>query len=194
MPGGPRTGIQFVWTPEPTIVANMYFEMAQRAAEMEVPMEEATIIMATEIDLNFALEGRPTPWPPLSLRTLMQRMRIQMNTVGIVGSSRTQLREASTDYKIAVGNLLLSGIKILQRTGKLKSGAVDPRSWVIDTWAMKTTATLADATGYGHFHITGAPANNMPMRDYTYISDEGMTEIENMFGDWIAEPWENAAW
>ena len=185
MPG--RTSIQFVWVPDLAIIAEAYFTMAERAQQMVDPMEDATATVATEIDLNFEVEGRPTPWAPLAPRTLHQRFFGLL--AGVSDTAQKTFKEGTEEWQGQVQSAFAASLKILQRTGALRKGATDPESWQVVQSGRETVATLYDDTGYGHFHVTGAPASHMPARDYTYISDEAMDEIENMFADWILEPW-----
>jgi len=181
-----RLGLEFVWIPAPTIVANAYFAAAEAARTLEIPMEEATEIIATEIDLNFEMEGRPEHWAPLSAATMHQRV---MGTISGGGGLET-FRLGTSEWQAQIFGAFAGSMKILTRTGTLRMGATEPRSWEVSSSGQTTIATLYDPTGYGHYHLTGTSI--MPVRDYTYISEEAQEEIGELFLDYIEEAWEGA--
>jgi len=74
---------------------------------------------------------------------------------------------------------------ILQRSGTLKSGATSAAAWDIDSSGQVVSAIMMDPTGYGHFHVEGTVFQ--PIRDYTYVDDEALDEIDNLFLDWVTE-------
>ena len=176
-----RLGLEFVWIPNPAIVADAYFATAERAQQLQIPMKEATEIAATEIEANFDAEGRPTAWAPLAPSTL--RTRVMSDIAGVGGTE--SFRAGTSEFQSQIFGGFASAVKILQRTGDLKSGASDPNSWAIGGSGQDTVAVLTDPTGYGHYHVEGT--SKMPQRDYIYISEAAQDEIGELFLDFIAE-------
>lgn len=172
-------GLEFVWIPQPAIVAEAYFATAERAQQLEIPMREATEIAATEIEANFDAEGRPTHWTPLAPGTIQTRVKADIKGVG--GTESFRLGTAEFQERIFSG--FASAVKILNRTGTLKGAAVNPDSWAIGGSGQDTVAVLQDPTGYGGYHVEGT--SKMPQRDYTYISDQAQEEIGELFLDFI---------
>lgn len=177
-----RLGFEVVWIPQPAIVAQAFFSAAERARHLEEPMREATEIAATEIDLNFEVEGRPSHWAPLAPGTIRTRV---MSDIGGVGGTES-FREGTSEFQERIFSGFSSAVKILQRTGELRKGAVDPNSWAIGGGGQDTVAVLQDPTGYGGYHVEGT--SKMPQRDYTYISDAAQDEMGELFLDFISGP------
>lgn len=174
-----RLGLEFVWIPQPAIVAEAYFATAERAQQLQVPMREATEIAATEIEANFDAEGRPEHWAPLAPGTV--NTRVKADIAGVGGTESFKLGTSEFQSRIFSG--FASAVKILNRTGALKGAAVDPNSWAIGGSGQDTVAVLQDPTGYGGYHVEGT--SKMPQRDYTYISEQAQEEIEELFLDFI---------
>jgi phage gpG-like protein len=177
-----RLGLEFVWIPAPAIVAELFFAPAERAQQLDEPMKEATEIVATEIDLNFEVEGRPTHWAPLAPGTIQTRV---MGDIKGVGGTES-FREGTSEFQERIFGGFASAVKILTRTGTLREGATNPDSWAIGGSGQDVVAALQDPTGYGGYHIEGT--SKMPQRDYTYISEAAQDEIENLFIDFISTP------
>jgi phage gpG-like protein len=175
-----QLGLEFVWIPQPAIVAEAYFATAERAQQLMEPMREATEIAATEIDLNFEVEGRPTHWAPLAAGTI--RTRVMGDIKGVGGSE--SFSEGTSEFQERIFSGFASAVKILTRTGTLREAAVNPGSWAIGGSGQDTVAVLQDPTGYGGFHVEGT--SKMPQRDYTYISEAAQDEIGELFLDFIA--------
>lgn len=120
-----------------------------RASQMEQPMAESITIMATELDLNFISQGRPSHWVPDSAETMAQKLNSM----------------------------------ILEESGDLHNEAIDVASWSTSGGGTDLVAELVDALGYGAYHVEGT--RFMPVRDWTYVSDEALSEIDNIFMDWV---------
>jgi hypothetical protein len=76
---------------------------------------------------------------------------------------------------------------ILIDTDVLHSEASSPSAWAVSGGGQNVLAELItqDAV-YGLFHLTGTTL--MPIRDWAYISDEALSEIDNIFADWVTGP------
>jgi len=154
-----RLGIDVVWTPLPAVVANAYFATAEYAANMLDPMYDAVELVRGQILENFDVEGRPARWEPLSEATVGIR-----EETGFPGEH-----------------------PILERTSALKTGATSAAAWDIEHSGQTITAVFLDPTGYGSFHITGTIY--MPIRDWSYVDDEALDEIESVFMEYVTQEW-----
>lgn len=152
MPG--RVSVEVVWSPGVEIVAQTYFTMSEKSAQLRNPTEEAARVALDQIDLNFQVEGRPVKWAALTAETMLVR--------------------AALGFPAG---------PILQRSGDLRKSATTPPT--ISQSGRSAVAEFVDTTGYGGFHIEGTLF--MPSRDYTYIDDQALEEIDNIYFDWITE-------
>jgi len=149
-----RASISIEWIPQPEIIAQAYFMVAGQAQQLGEPLMASTEIVAQEIEANFAAEGRPEAWAPLSEATVLTR-----------GSDGP----------------------ILTLTGALRAAVTSPSAWSQSGGGSDVEAVLTDPTGYGGYHVEGT--SRMPARDYTYVSDDALQGIDELFLNWIAEPW-----
>jgi hypothetical protein len=187
--GGARFSLELVWVPLPAFTANVYFMMAARAQQLVNPLREAIELVSTEIDMNFMQEGRPASWAPLAESTISHRLSGALGGPAAtgVGTVREDIDLGTLEYGAQIMAALMGDVKILQRTGTLRDAATDPSSWVIEASGNQAVAVLQDVVGYGHFHVEGT--EYMPMRDWTYVSDEALDEAMEYWADWVTEPW-----
>lgn len=178
MPG--RVTFDFQWVPLPQLVARSYFMSAERAEQLEVPMRETVELFGSEIDMNFQVEGRPDRWADLADSTIRKRLGHALGS-----DVKQDIALATPEYRSQVIDYAMGGIKILQDEGTLYDAATNPDSWDIQSHGGSTVATLTDPTGYGFYHVEGT--THMPVRDFTYISDEALDEAEQYFADWVLE-------
>lgn len=75
--------------------------------------------------------------------------------------------------------------RILRATLSLYEGLMNPGIWDIQVTGNEGTATMADPTGYGELHLNGT--RFMPMRDYAFVSDDGLENIDEIFYQWLEE-------
>src|SRR6266571_6369447 len=150
-----RTGWEVVVIPNPAIVAHAFFDAAEHAKTLRKPMTEIVKRASEEIAQNFAVEGRPQKWKSLAEATIANR--------------------TSEGYPAR---------PILDRTGALKEAATSPDSWQITTGGQATVAAL-QVPGYERFHITGAPNNNMPQRDWSYLDPAFDEYADQVLADWV---------
>jgi len=76
---------------------------------------------------------------------------------------------------------------ILTRTGELRSAVTSTSAWSVGGSGSDAEALLTDPTGYGGYHVEGT--SRMPARDYTYVGDDALENIDELFLNWVAEPW-----
>jgi len=155
-----KTGVDLVWIPLPSIVAKAYFATAERAADMLDPMYDAVEVVQGQIEANFDVEGRPAKWAPLSEATIGLRQE-----AGFPGEH-----------------------PILVRTGALKDAVTSASAWDIEASGQTVSALMTDPTGYGSYHISGTIY--MPIRDWSYVDDEALDEIEQLFMEWVTQDFE----
>lgn len=158
MPGRFRTDL--VMTPLPGIVARAFFITAQRIQQMEEPMERAAMVVSKEIAANFDAEGRPGRWEGLK-----------------EGTARKKASEGLDPRILRATGALYDGL-----TGQGMGGL---GSWDISQQGADWVANLEDPTGYGWRHLE--EHQFMPIRDWTFVSDEGLDEIEETFYEWLHE-------
>ena len=175
-----RVGLYVNWMPLPQIVASSYFASAERAQQLEQPMRDTVALFGSEIDMNFEMEGRPSPWTPLASSTIAKRLGVSLGSEG-----RADIALATDEYRSQVIDIAMGGLKILQDSGDLRDAATNPDSWAISSEGTSTVAELTDPTGYGFYHVEGT--SRMPQRDWTYISDEALDEAEQYFAEWVLE-------
>ena len=156
MPG--RVATDLVFTPMPAVVARGFFMAAERIRQMEEPMNRAAEIVSREILANFDAEGRPTRWPELAEST-----------------TRKKALEGLDPRILRATEALVEG---LTAEGQHGLG-----SWDIGQEGTEWVAFLADPTGYGWRHIE--EHQFMPIRDWTYVPDDALDEIEDSFADWL---------
>ncbi len=111
--------------PAPTLIANAFFQTAERTSQMEEPVREIAQRFSEEIEANFAAEGRPSHWQDLAEATIAKR----------------------TNEGYGAG-------PILTRTGELRAAATDPDAWDIASSGQLVVAQL-NTPDYGRFHLTG---------------------------------------
>jgi hypothetical protein len=156
------------WTPLPAVVARGYFIAAEELKKLEEPLEAATEIIQSSFQENFDSESSG-------------------------GQSWEELAE-STKTRKARDNL---DPRILRATGALYEGATQIGTWdVAQESHNEALAVLEDPTGYGAAHVVpwrhhSSPRGTLPERDWTYISDETLDEVEQVFYDWLDAAMEN---
>jgi hypothetical protein len=185
-----QMSFELVFNPEPILVANAFFASADKAKSLANPLREAVDIYSTEIDLNFYMQGRPDKWAPLSARTVRARLSQKLSgpssSSDVSGETKMQeLRRMSHETAVAQLSSMISELQILIDTDTLHGAAVDPASWAITQGGQNAEAQL-EVPAYGAFHITGT--GFMPSRDWSYISDQALEEIDSIFSDWVMEP------
>jgi len=188
-------------TPEPAIVAQAFFAAAEKIQRMEEPLQAAAKLADSEVAENFASQGRPTGWEPLSEATLARRVYFSLSpsqreklismkqgqkTEGTLvqdaGGNMTFVAVALTKYAQVFAGLA-SGIQILVDSGDLKQLATGGSNWTYRHLSGTEQAMeMGDPTGYGAYHITGT--NKMPARDWSYISSEAVDEMASYMADW----------
>lgn len=77
--------------------------------------------------------------------------------------------------------------KILQETFDLIDAVTSKHSYVVYSSGSVVTGLLVDIVGYGHFHLTGRAHPPMPVRDFVYMGEAALDEIEQIMADWILE-------
>lgn len=157
-----RFVVDFQWTPMPSVVAQGYFITAEMLQRLEEPLERSSEILSDAIAENFATESSGGErWAELA--------------------DSTKIRKASQDLDP----------RILHATLALSEGASDVGTWDISQDATnEAVAALADPTGYGEAHVIPWPrpeGGYLKQRDWTYISDETMDEVEEAFYEWLEE-------
>lgn len=150
-----RFVIDLVATPSPAVIAKGLFIASEKLNDLGEPLQRAGEVVRREIDENFQVEGRPSPWEPLADSTLSRK-----DSQGLDD-------------------------RILRATGALYEGLMNPGIWDISVSGNEGVATMADPTGYGELHINGTWF--MHIRDYTFVTDEGLEEIDEIFYQWIEE-------
>jgi hypothetical protein len=146
-----RFGVEVVATPLPSIVAEGYFMLAERLSRLVEPARLAAGVLSREIATNFAVGGRPTPWPPLADVTVRRK-----------GHDR-----------------------LLVDTEDMYSAATSEESWQVESGGRSASAHLDSSAlpYYSIFHIEGTQF--MPERDFTFIPDEALDKVEDIFGEFI---------
>lgn len=188
--------------PSPAYVANAFFTTAEKCQDLDTPLWQFTEIAMREFEMNFASQGRPSAWEPLSEATLWNR------TVQSLSSSQySALLQLKKDSKfegelvtgadnqvhfvpnaISKFSMVLSGLQsdmqILVATGALHDGSQSPGNWNRrDFGTQSKSIDLAGPTDYAQYHISGTI--HMPIRDWSYVSDEGITEMQTILADWV---------
>ena len=173
-----RATIYIEATPEPAIVAEAYFLSAARAQDMWGVLDESAAIADGEVALNFAAQGRPTHWAPLSQATIERRTRaLTQGQKDLISKLRTGSPTNPTPD-------LQGAFPILIDSGDLLAGATSGDNWQRRTLGFASQAVeMLDPTGYGHFHVTGT--RYMPQRDWTYISQDAIDKMANIMADWV---------
>lgn len=158
-----RFSVDFVWSPMPAVLANGYFMSAEMLSRIEEPLSRAVEdVLSDEIEMNFETESSGgVGWPELA--------------------DSTKIKKAQQDLDP----------RILHATLALREGATSPGTWDIQKEAHnEALATLADPTGYGEAHVIPwrhPGGGSLPVRDWTYISDEAMDRVEEVFYEWLEE-------
>jgi phage gpG-like protein len=111
--------------PSPQIIANAFFQTAERTSQMEEPVRDIAQLYSDEIEANFAAEGRPARWKDLAESTIAKR--------------RAEGYDAGP---------------ILTRSSELRDVATSIDSWDIASSGQLVVAQL-QTPDYGRFHITG---------------------------------------
>lgn len=194
-------------TPEPAVVAEAFFAKADKLKDLRTPLEQSGEIMAREIAINFQEQGRPTHWVPLADATIQRRVWNSLSesqranladikadsafegelVVPPGGGDAVFVPSASNKYSMIMAGLA-SGIQILIDTGALQAGAVDSSNYRFRQLSFNAQSIeVVDPTGYGAFHITGAPASNLPQRDWSYISEGAVDEMTEIMANWVME-------
>lgn len=146
----------------PSVIAQGYFITAEMLQRIEEPLTLSTEVLSQAIEENFETESSDgVRWPELA--------------------DSTKIRKAQQDLDP----------RILHATLALRDGAVDVGTWDIERDATnEASALLADPTGYGEAHVIPwrhPSGNDLPVRDWTFISDETMDEVEQTFYEWLDE-------
>jgi hypothetical protein len=194
MPGGPRFSLTITVTPNPTIVAQEFFAMAERADHLAEPLQEVIGLWGSELDANFAAGGRPEKWAPLAPATIAHRYAEHMRGVKQMiretrpsgrGAQETPESESALAKFFLAEQLFAGRQQPLIDSGDLQAGAGDPNNWSV-SGGNPAVAQMQDPTGYGLFHVTGRETPNfMPVRDWTFISDEALDEADSYIADYI---------
>lgn len=74
--------------------------------------------------------------------------------------------------------------EILQATGRLRQVAGQINAWNV-TQDSAELANLQDAE-YGWVHQEGYEPMNIPQREWAYLDESDLNQIENVFGRWIS--------
>lgn len=198
-----RGRIYIEMVPDPAIVAETFFATAQRCQTLDEPLRMCVDIAREEFAANWAAQGRPEGWAPLSDSTIWSRTLKSLNKdqranlyelkknaafegelVEGAGGQMHFVPAPSSKFQMVMSGLT-SEMQILVDTGDLQRGAqtVDwgERSFGFSSQAVEMT----DPTGYGYFHVTGTV--HMPQRDWTYISEEAKDSMATIMADWVAE-------
>lgn len=180
-----RTTLALEWVPAPGLVANAYFTVVEALQRLEEPIQEIIELFASELDMNFFMEGRPTKWEALSEKTIKNKILEQIDS-----DTKGELRRGEFDPQAAADMFayISKDFKILQRTTELYQKASSPEAWSVRSSGNEVVAWLADYPSYGDFHVEGTKF--MPARDWTYISEEAQQEAEQILFDFVTEGWE----
>jgi phage gpG-like protein len=199
-----RGNIYIEVTPEPAVVAEVFFAKRDKLQDLETPLRMSAEIMAREVAANFDAQGRPTEWAPLAQSTIERRIMSSLsesqraNLANIKADSAFEgsletdasgvahfIPSSSNKYAAIMAGLG-SSLKILIDSGALQAGGVDAGSYRYRSLGFNSQSVeVPDPTGYGVYHITGAPATNLPQRDWTYIADEAVDEMTEVMADWV---------
>jgi len=190
-------------TPEPALVAEVFFMKAQKMQNLDEPLQAGTGVVDQEIAANFAAQGRPTQWEPLSQATIEARVwrslsdsqktalidlryaSMGFGTLTYDPETKAPIFEQSltTKYHQVMAGLA-SGMQILIDTGFLRDSATSGANWKYRRLASNSQAMeLTDPTGYGGFHIEGN--SRLPIRDWSYVSPEGVDQITEIMAEWV---------
>lgn len=192
-------------TPEPALVAEGFFMKRDKLADLSEPLMMSTPVVEEEIAQNFQAQGRPEGWQPLSDATIMKRTMASLSdaqkgalselkknapfegelVLDESGGNAVFVPASQTKYSMVFAGLS-SSLRILIDTDSLRSGLVNTPDWKARRLSTNSAAVeLIDPTGYGKFHITGTAT--MPIRDWSYVSPEGVDEIAAIMADWVME-------
>lgn len=151
--------LDFDFSPSPTILANQFDTLGVNVKSFREPLARSIReVMVPSIKTNFAVGGRPA-WLDLMPVTVSRR--------------------ASQGY---------GPTPILVRTGKLKKVAGQQNLWTIDGPGGTAAITnLPEGVWYGAVQQAGAETEwgGIVARPWAVIQEEDMTEIEDIFLDWI---------
>jgi hypothetical protein len=198
-----RGNIYIEATPEPALVAQAYFAAAEKLRDMSDPLEAAAAIGTDEVKMNFNEQGRPTHWEPLSQETINRRvfaslsgsqkealfeMKADSKFEGTLtpgpGGSMQFIPSATTNFAQVFGGLA-SSMLILIDTGTLMDGVTAGTNWNYRRLSGNSQGMeMTDPTGYGSYHITGT--THIPVRDWSYISDEAVDNMSTIFAEWLS--------
>lgn len=82
--------------------------------------------------------------------------------------------------------------RILRATGELFEAVTSPDAWDIGMeGSTQAAALLRDTTDHGTFHITGT--SFMPARDWSFVPDDALDRIEEVFYEWLEEAFAGAS-
>jgi hypothetical protein len=177
MPG--RALVEIIQAPPASVVASGFFLAADRYEDLVDPMFEAVGIMAEQIKENFDTESSGgDAWEEWSI--------FYRKTRELGG-----LREEIFEKKLASGQVgfgkrtvMVEADKILQLTGDLYSGATNAASWDVSQEGHDVVAIL-EAPEYGVFHVMGSPQTYLPIRDWSFIPDDAIDDIEEKFLEYV---------
>lgn len=169
-------------------------------------MEAIAIVMRRSFAENFNAGGRPTPWAPLALRTLLEKMLLF--GAGLIRGRNRGVRARLGPGQVQAGNL--PGILI--RTGRLKDAAArrgvqgnihrlssDGRRLEIgvgpifvpteNPYGKGRTRGRARVSGrminYGAFHQEGVPSRHLPRRAFIVVQEDDLRQIESLAEAWL---------
>ena len=146
-------------------------DIDKRAHNLTPAWQQVGALMLRSVQKNFAAQGRPTRWLPLSLSTLGILARKVKR--GGKGQTRAHARHSRLTNK-----------QILIDTVHLKNS--------INYQAIANGVEVGTNTVYGLIHQMGGMAGRgrkvrIPARPYLVVQDEDVPRVEQILGDYVVK-------
>ncbi|MCI0442997.1 hypothetical protein L0152_07245 [bacterium] len=129
-------------------------------------------VLYDSVQLNFAVRGRPDPWPPYADSTLLRAGRRIVKK-----QTRSKFKKLSATERGSAFRSAGAGSRSLQFSGKLLKS--------IEPIAGEDFAKAKTDVFYGRFHEFGT--GKMPQAKFLLIQDEDAPEIERILLEPIDE-------
>lgn len=178
-----RVTIDVIQAPPMAFVAQSYFLTRERYEDLLDPTYEAVDLIRAQIKENFESESSGgEKWPEWSF--WYRQKRGQKDKINPMGE------EYKTSSGVFAWRATTTSQKILQLSGTLVSVATDVAAWDVDLQGNAAAAVMEGVPSYGFAHITGSDLVHLPARDWSFLPDDVLDDIDEKFFEHFDEPME----
>lgn len=175
-----RIIVDVIEAPALALIAQTYFMTADLYDELIDPTFEAVGLLAEQYARNFETESSGgVAWEPWSIFYGPKRSMTGEYFTDPVTGERTHIPFGEL---VAMGERAAAGSGgILDLSGALREAATSVEAWDVDSGKGNASAVLENVPFYGVYHVTGVPEIFLPERNWAFVSDDVLDEIDEKY-------------